>query len=1289
MSRRHIVLWFLVTATVAGAVCAEAAAAPSVVVFPIPGSRYNRPETQITFRGVSPAAIGRVKVIGSVSGLHSGRVSPDSDADGVSFVPDRKFVNGETVTVSTGLSVLGGRDGQFRFTIADALPLAPKTPLPGASPPAVMHFRSRPDLTPAAVAITEDSPRASSADIFLAPQNGPLQDGPLIVDPHGRLVWFLPYPISKGVYANDFEVQDLHGQPVLTWWQGFRNKGAGQSRGDGMIMDRAYHVIAVVKAGNGLDADSHEFLLTPQGDAYITACSPVQLPGTREQLIDSVIQEIDIKTGLVLFEWHALDHVPVSASYATHTSNLPFDPYHLNSISLDHDGNLIVSMRNTSAIYKIDDHTGRVLWTLGGKRSSFGMGPGTITSVQHNAVAQPDGTITVFNNGSGLPIVRPQARGIRERLDLHKMTATLVRAYRHSPPLSVRVEGGVQLLPNGHVSIGWGSQPFFSEYTAAGRQVFDAHFVSDVISYRAYRFPWSAQPTTLPALTVSPSADGSTSLYASWNGATDVSSWRVLTGSGPHALTPLATAPRAGFETAIPVDSAAPYFAVQALGTRGQTLSNSLAIKTPAHIAIYGRVAFVHSSGLGGVPIGCFLHHRCLIVTTISAGRLVIARTASERIDRDSAGILHFHLSVDGLSMLARASGGRLAVRVATRARFGPSAIAHLDLIQFNSSGPGPHRRVANASTLRIVGITDFVSTRGAGGILARCVAATPCHVRTTISAGPTVIARTGTEPLGANELGYLTFTLTQRGRDLLAHAVGNELGVHMILSDGHAIAHADVALVALGPNVSGTTGALHASRGDAAVSDHTRVRVSPNRASIHLIKHVVLIMQENRSFDAYFGTYPGADGYPTRDGRFAVCVPNPKTHDCDYPYHDPALVNVGAKHNAVAAARDIAGGRMTGFISEAQRSTGHTRTDVMGYHDAREIPNYWTYAHDFVLQDHMFEPDASWSLPAHLFTLSEWSATCSTPDPASCVNDDNQGNFSERQGGMISGRLARLVYLHLNQRDPMVEHAVHERDKHRSWRPILPHTTDFAWTDMTYLLYKHHVSWAYYVAPGTQPDCADDAALCNGQPEQGPGTPGIWNPLPNFQTVRSDHQEGNIQSTTKFYTAARRGTLPSVSWIVPNLGESEHAPALVSDGMSYVTRLINAVMRSPDWDSTAIFLTWDDWGGFYDHVRPPYVDENGYGLRVPALVIGPYARRGYIDHQTLSFDAYNKFIEDDFLGAQRLDPATDGRPDPRPTVRDDVPLLGNLIADFNFNQRPRTPILLPPHPKPGPASRP
>jgi phospholipase C len=229
--------------------------------------------------------------------------------------------------------------------------------------------------------------------------------------------------------------------------------------------------------------------------------------------------------------------------------------------------------------------------------------------------------------------------------------------------------------------------------------------------------------------------------------------------------------------------------------------------------------------------------------------------------------------------------------------------------------------------------------------------------------------------------------------------------------------------------------------------------------------------------------------------------------------------------------------------------------------------------------------------------------------------------------------------------------------------------------------LHKHHISWRYFVFSGAEPDCQQDSQITCPPVAQNASTAGIWNPLPYFTTVKRDHQLSDIQSLSHFFADARAGKLPAVSWITPTKSVSEHPPASVKAGESYVTGLINAVMRSPDWNSTAIFLTWDDWGGFYDSVRPPHVDANGYGLRVPALVISPYAKQGFIDHQTLSFDAFNKFIEDAFLGGQRLNPRTDGRPDPRPDVRESQPRLGNLIADFNFNQAPRPPVLLPLHP--------
>jgi phospholipase C len=230
-------------------------------------------------------------------------------------------------------------------------------------------------------------------------------------------------------------------------------------------------------------------------------------------------------------------------------------------------------------------------------------------------------------------------------------------------------------------------------------------------------------------------------------------------------------------------------------------------------------------------------------------------------------------------------------------------------------------------------------------------------------------------------------------------------------------------------------------------------------------------------------------------------------------------------------------------------------------------------------------------------------------------------------------------------------------------------------------MLRTHGVSWRYYVFKGTEPDCRDDGMLCRPK-KQGPKTPGIWNPLPYFDTVRRSGQLKNITSVGNYFKAAKAGRLPSVSWVVPSDEVSDHPPALVSNGQAYVTRVINAAMRGPDWKSTAIFLTWDDWGGFYDHVLPPKISDSGYGLRVPALVISPYARKGFIDHQTLSFDAYIKFIEDDFLGGRRLDPTTDRRPDPRPLVRENVKILGNLVRDFDFKQEPRSPYLLSPHPR-------
>jgi len=371
-------------------------------------------------------------------------------------------------------------------------------------------------------------------------------------------------------------------------------------------------------------------------------------------------------------------------------------------------------------------------------------------------------------------------------------------------------------------------------------------------------------------------------------------------------------------------------------------------------------------------------------------------------------------------------------------------------------------------------------------------------------------------------------------------------------------------------------------------------------------------------------------------------------------PFHSTVMSEVGGPHYEFAFIQSLNGGRMNGFVT-ALRHSGHKcklpgmpkcpagPPDVMGYHTDAEIPNYWAYAKNFVLQDRLFESTSSWSLPEHLFMVSGWSAACTGSTRFTCRNEnwwpDSPDNLSN--------------YGH----------------------PRTQKKTVYAWTDITWLLHKHHVSWRYYISKGTEADCENGDVTCIPK-KQSPETPGMWNPLRYFTDVKRNHQLGNIRPVGRFLHSAHVGKLPAVSWVIPNGRVSEHAPARIDTGEAYVTRLIDAVMTGPEWKSTAIFLSWDDWGGYYDHVRPPRLDQNGLGFRVPGLVISPYARRGYIDHHRLSQDAYLKFIEDRFLGGQRLDPHTDGRPDPRPTVRENR-YIGNLTRDFNFNQKPTRPLVL------------
>lgn len=447
-------------------------------------------------------------------------------------------------------------------------------------------------------------------------------------------------------------------------------------------------------------------------------------------------------------------------------------------------------------------------------------------------------------------------------------------------------------------------------------------------------------------------------------------------------------------------------------------------------------------------------------------------------------------------------------------------------------------------------------------------------------------------------------------------------------------------------------------------------------------IKHIVIIVQENRSFDHYFGTFPGADGIPMEDGVPTVCNPDPLRDRCVYPFHDGDDMNIGGPHSNLAHEMSVNGGAMDGFIRAVETLPKCTRpevnpkcgggppeydVDVMGWHDAREIPNYWAYAENFVLQDRMFEPIHDRSGPSHQWLVSGWSAVCERPhDPMSC-----HSRYTEE---------ARAAVEAVEEAEAAEGGGAEAGIDELEPKP-------FPWTDITWLLYRHGVSWRYYVQAGLSPDCEGDDLSCQ-MVDQSAAEAGPWNPLPAFDTVRETGQLRNIQDASRFFTAAAAGRLPNVSWVVPNGRSSEHPPGSVAQGQAWVTSLVNAVMQSPNWSSTAIFVTWDDWGGFYDHVVPPVVDDSGLGLRVPALVISPYARAGYIDHQTHSFDSYLKFIEDVFLGGARIDPATNGRPDSRPTVRENEPIFGDLRNAFDFTQPPRPPLILPEYPDPGPASQ-
>jgi Arylsulfotransferase (ASST) len=495
-------------------------------------------------------------------------------------VPSRPFSPGERVTVHATLTTQAAPISySFQVAEPDTFGEAGGSSRPRTEPRDYQHFRSRPDLTPPTITVTAHSSSASPGQLLLAPYSGPGQYGPMILGEDGSVEWFKPLQ-PYGTRAADLRVQEYEGKQVLTWWQDPLITASSRKAGI-VIDDSSYHQLAVVRAGNGYQPDLHEFRITPRGTALITVydgidCDLSKIGGPSDGAVaDTLIQELDLKTGLVRYEWHSLDHVPLTDSYALPrpgSRKEPFDFFHVNSIETMHDGSLLIDARNTWAAYDTDPRTGQVRWRLGGRRSSFKLGPGASTAYQHDAREQPNGNITFFDNGA-TPKIHPQSRVIELALNTTSMTATLVRREEHSPALVAGSQGNMQALAGGDWMVGWGQSPYLTEFGPSGQVLFDAHMPSSYESYRVFRQSWTGQPSSPPTAVLA----GST-VYASWNGATTVASWRVLTGTSASSLAAVANAPRAGFETSVKLPSApakGSFFSVQALSPTGAVLGAS------------------------------------------------------------------------------------------------------------------------------------------------------------------------------------------------------------------------------------------------------------------------------------------------------------------------------------------------------------------------------------------------------------------------------------------------------------------------------------------------------------------------------------------------------------------------------------------------------------------------------------------------------------------------------------------------------------------------------------------
>jgi hypothetical protein len=566
----------------------------SLTISPAQGTPDASPQTQISVLGVRPQRIRAVKVTGSVTGGHRGSMHDYSGSRGASFIPDRPFAQGERVKLV--VRIRHRKPVRRTFTIAHLGPVQPVLNLKQQQPDKLQHFVSQPDLLPPRIDVDKDV-GGTRGRVFLTPLPSPIvhpeshntieihpvgPGGPMITDGNGNLVWFKQ--LDPPDVAANLRIQKFRGRRVLTWWQGGITPSAF-GIGKGVIANHSYKTIRTVHAGNGYDMDTHEFTLTPGGNALFTVYVPimVHLPGspsgTLSPLLDSIVQEVDVRTGLVVWEWHSYGHIPLADSYATPENSASYDAYHINSIQDLGHGRILISARDTSAVYEIDRASGRIRWTLGGRANDFQHRHDARFWFQHDAQLLPGHRISVFDDEAGPPKKAPFSRGLVLDLNMRQRSAKVEQEYYRSTTTSAQSEGSVQTRRSGNVFVGFGSEPFFSEFSKGGRLLYDGSLPRDDGSYRTYRHRWHGDPKTRPTLAVQLTGSSTVAAFASWNGATAVRRWELLAGPSDDKLRPVGSARSTGFETRIDANRAGVVYAVRAIDSHGRVLATSDAVR--------------------------------------------------------------------------------------------------------------------------------------------------------------------------------------------------------------------------------------------------------------------------------------------------------------------------------------------------------------------------------------------------------------------------------------------------------------------------------------------------------------------------------------------------------------------------------------------------------------------------------------------------------------------------------------------------------------------------------------